>query len=655
MAIRVFNRPIKLIWPVLGLLVILLVLIGLKLWRISLPARSLYSTYSQVQTMMGNPGREDVANLLPLAQQTHQDLLALDAELRPFYGLMKTLDWLPRVGGDVAAAPELIQLGISLSHAGDTLLTAMHPVITTVLEAENIQSELLLPLALTTLQQAGPAFEQARHDIKQARATREAIDITTLSTPITQQLERLDQVLPYADLGFDLAQFGPDLLGATEPKTYLIVAQNNDELRPTGGFISAIGTLTLNQGQIQAFTFEDIYQVDDFSQPYPDAPPQLLRYMLSEIWLARDSNWSPDYPTSVETLRKLYGISRDADVDGVISVDQVALQQIVQALEPVQVAGWPEPATGENVIDLIRLSWSPEGDFSGWDPEWWRNRKNFMGDLAGSLRERVETAPQSLDPAKVLRAALNILDERHAQIWLADEAAQDWVQQRGWDGAIWPTDGDYLMVVDSNLGFNKANAAVQLSIEYEVDLQEDGDPSATLRLMHKNNSQGESACVHRPRYGADYQEIINRCYWTYLRIYVPQESHLLEATPHALSGEFLLSGQDEPAQVEMLSSEGGKSVWGTLLMVPHSQALTTTLHYSLPPNVIEKTDAGWRYRLTVQKQAGTQANRLRVVVKLPQGRRAEQIIPSPTRIADDGRLVFDLALGRDQTIDLIFE
>ena len=130
---------------------------------------------------------------------------------------------------------------------------------------------------------------------------------------------------------------------------------------------------------------------------------------------------------------------------------------------------------------------------------------------------------------------------------------------------------------------------------------------------------------------------------------------MLEATPHALSGEFLLSGQDEPAQVEMLSSEGDKSVWGTLLMVPHGQALTTTFHYSLPPNVIEKTDAGWRYRLTVQKQAGTQANRLRVVVKLPQGRRAEQIIPSPTRIADDGRLVFDLALGRDQTIDLIFE
>ena len=202
--------------------------------------------------------------------------------------------------------------------------------------------------------------------------------------------------------------------------------------------MSAIGTLTLHQGQMESFSFEDIYQVDDFSQPYPDAPPQFLRYMLSEIWLARDANWSPDYPTSVEALLQLYGISRDADVDGVIAVDQVALQQIVRAFEPVQVEGWPEPATGENVIDLVRQSWSPEGDFSGWDLEWWRNRKSFMSDLAGALRTRVETAPQSLDPARVLQTGLTILDHRHAQIWLADEPARAWVRQNGWDGLFGP-------------------------------------------------------------------------------------------------------------------------------------------------------------------------------------------------------------------------
>ena len=87
--------------------------------------RSLYSTYLQVQAVTDSPSREDAAALLPLVGQTHQDLLALDAELRPFYGLMKRLDWLPRVGGDVAAGPALIELGIHLTQAGDTLLTAM--------------------------------------------------------------------------------------------------------------------------------------------------------------------------------------------------------------------------------------------------------------------------------------------------------------------------------------------------------------------------------------------------------------------------------------------------------------------------------------------------------------------------------------------------
>ena len=211
------------------------------------------------------------------------------------------------------------------------------------------------------------------------------------------------------------------------------------------------------------------------------------------------------------------------------------------------------------------------------------------------------------------------------------------------------------MVVDSNLGFNKANAVVQPFIDYQVALQEDGPARASLQLRYKNNSQGENICQHSPRYGADYWEIINRCYWNYVRVYTPEGSHLLEATPHALPGKFLLSGQDEPAHIDTLPPEGGKGVWGTLLMVPHGQTLTTTFAYRLPAEVVEKTDGGWRYRLTVQKQAGTQANRLHVVISLPQGRQPVRITPPATQITDNGRFLFDLSLSLDQTVEVIFE
>lgn len=416
MVIRLFNASNKIKWLILSLLAISLILLGLKLWRISIPSRSLYNTYGQVQQVRANPASLEIATLQPLLHQTHLDLVTLQQELRPFSGLLRNLGWLPRVGGDIQALPDLLALGVSLTEVGDIMLTAMNPVVQAALGDDNVSNTTLVPIAIQTLAQAESEFERARQSLAQARQMREQIQIENLSPRLVEPISLLDRVLPFSDLAFEALKVAPDLLGATEPRTYLVIAQNNDELRPTGGFISAIGTLTLDQGNIVSFTFEDTYAVDDFSKPYPDAPPQLLRYMQSEIWLVRDANWSPDFPTTVKHLLDLYAISRPAKVDGVIAVDQLALQGIVAALEPIHIPNWEEPATGENIVTLIRQSWSPEGDFSGWDAEWWRNRKNFIGDLVAAARARVETSPQNVNWPKLAQAVLRILEDRKSVV-----------------------------------------------------------------------------------------------------------------------------------------------------------------------------------------------------------------------------------------------
>ena len=253
------------------------------------------------------------------------------------------------------------------------------------------------------------------------------------------------------------------------------------------------------------------------------------------------------------------------------------------------------------------------------------------------------------------RAILRLLDERHIQIWLADEAAQAVVQRQGWDGAIRTTAGDYLMVVDSNLGFNKVNAQATTAILYEVTLKRDAPAEANLQLSHQNPSRGEGACVHKPRYGDDYWEIINRCYWDYLRVYAPSGSRLKRATPHPLSGKFLLSQQDEPARVDDLPPEMDKTVWGTLLMVPHRATLQTTFQYTLPERVIQKTAEGWRYTLLVQKQAGTLANELQVILNLPPGSRLVKTTPAPVERDAAGQVIFDLRLDQDRRIEVVFD
>jgi len=654
------KRNFKLKWLVLGVLAIILLLIAVKLWRIGTIARSLYGAYTQVQAIAADPGSLDIMQVQPLVHQSHLDLAALQEELRPFDGLMRRLNWLPKIGGDVAAAPDLLAIGVSMSEVGDIAATAFEPVLPLVADRENLSggSEEIVSAAVATMAASTGDFERAQQSFEELITHRAKIDADTLSPQLAKWVNRLDQVSPFLRLALEFAPVAPDLLGADEPRTYLIVAQNNDELRATGGFLTSVGTLTIEQGQVMTITFEDSYAIDDFSQPYPEPPPQLKRYMSAPIWVFRDANWSPDFSTSAQAMLDLYHISRDMKIDGVIAVDLLALQQIVEVLEPVRISGWDEAATGENVIGLIRQQWSPDQAFEGWNREWFEGRKSFVGDLVAAMRQRIEKSPGSVDWPTLSQAIINILDQRSVQIWLADETAQAIIEEQGWAGVISPLTSDYLMVIDSNLGFNKVNAVVTSSLIYQIQLTEEGGASAVLTVMHKNNSGLDLPCSQTPRSGiggADYWEMIDRCYWNYMRIYTPVGSQLLKAAPRAIDAEYLISGRDEPARVVELPPEAGKSVWGTLMLLPHGQTLETSFHYTLPPSISEKTDGGRRYHLLLQKQAGTAGNRAQVIVHLPQGSQLVRAFPSPDRIGDDGRLEFDLSLVRDQEIEVFFE
>jgi hypothetical protein len=180
-------------------------------------------------------------------------------------------------------------------------------------------------------------------------------------------------------------------------------------------------------------------------------------------------------------------------------------------------------------------------------------------------------------------------------------------------------------------------------------------PAAVLTVTHRNNSRGMSPCNPNPRYGKDYNEIINRCYWNYLRVYTPLGSELLQAAPHAIPGEFVLGGRDEPARVVEWPAEAGKSVWGTFLLVPNGQRVETSFQYTLPVTVARKTDEGWRYHLLLQKQAGTVNNQARVTLQLPPNSQLLKAIPAPDRTVEDGCLEFEFTLLTDRELEVIFE
>ena len=361
------------------------------------------------------------------------------------------------------------------------------------------------------------------------------------------------------------------------------------------GFISGAGFVRLDGGRIVDLKLSDGYSVDDLTQPHPTPPRALTEQMGIQLLTLRDSNWSPDFPESGEVARALFAQDRGITTDGAIALDLEAVRLLVAALEPLQVPGIDQPVTGANVLDWMKRSWAAPQSAAGTVEEaatsdWWLKRKDFMGELMTAALAKLQGGGD-LNASALAQAVVTMLDGRHLQVAVDDPALAKILAEQGWDGGLRPpADSDFLAVVDTNVGFNKTNAAVTEAIAYRVEPANDGlEATLTLTYTHTAPAGAEPLCDRAPRYGDSYDALINRCYWDYLRVYAPGGSELLGA-----------DGLNRPAAEQ---GERGTTVFtGSFSLRPGDQHVVT-LRYRLPQDIADVTP----YRLFVRKQAGTLA------------------------------------------------
>jgi hypothetical protein len=583
-------------WLAVALVVSLLALLGWLGWRAvraGLYARAALDDLDRLQAVMAEPSLD----ALPRAQadiaslQTH--LSEARAAARPFLRLAPLFGWMPRVGRDLAQAPQLLDIAVEVSTAGRLAVDALAPVAELARAGAGLDA---LPQAVAVLEAAGPALAEA--EVRMARAEALRASMTPLTEPrLARQLERIDPLLPLARDALKLARVAPALLGADGPRTYLLLAQNSDELRATGGFISGAGHLTVDRGKLVDLTLKDSYAVDNWEQPKPLAPSALKKHMAADLWVLRDANWSPDFTEAADVARALYAQDQGVMTDGAIALDLEAVRLLVGAVGPLTVTGVDEPVTGENALEWMKRAWeSPAGATAG--PEsggggeaWWAKRKDFMGELVKVALAKVQAGGAAdLDLTAVGRAVYAALDGRHLQVALDDPTARALFAERGWDGGLRPGAGeDFLAVIDTNVGFNKANLFVRQRIDYRVDRDAQGLlATATITWEHTAPAGDETVCDRNAGYGPTYEDLARRCYWNYLRVYAPGGSELLEA-----------SGLNDAAAEA--AERGTTSFTGDFTLKP-GETHAVTLRYRLPDSV--GTTPYW---LLARKQAGAAA------------------------------------------------
>jgi len=642
----------------LGAVILLaLLLLGLKARRIVQAVSLLEGDLSGFQEIMsGSPDLARIASLGPDLERLKTHVDSLRAEAEPFLWLAPSLGWVPEYGCDLAAAPALLDLAGNLADASLLAYQAAQPLLEGAADSEVSLDSAVLNEQLVLAQ---PRYQAARDSLEGVYAARAEIDSACLSPRLRAPLEtQLDPLLPILDDGLSLAVSIPGLLGADEQgtKTYLVLIQNSDELRATGGFITAVGSFVLNKGELLSYQFESSDRFEDWSKPYPQAPWQLSRYMDIPVLVLRDANWFSDYPTTAIWAEYLYAYTGNHSVDGVIAIDQQALIYLLEALGPVSVPGESAPVSHDNLVAYMRSAKQRPPGVEIW--EWAPNRKDFIGNLASAILDKL-FSDRAVSWDDIGRAMLRALEERHILLQVDDPTVTALLARHAWDGALRPGNGDFLMVVDTNMGYNKTNAVVGQKILYDLDLADPARPAGSLVVFHENQAQGVESCQIRERNLSPEDQWllynIDRCYWDYLRVYLPAGTSLVRATPHEVPGEWTINAEAVAAQVDPLEEEiEGVTGFGTLLVVPGGGSLATSFDFALPPRVVSAQPGSnlRSYSLTVQKQPGTLAVPITVLVRLPDG--AQLVSATPAARLENGALQFQADLRTDLHIEIVF-
>ncbi|KXK08979.1 MAG: hypothetical protein UZ21_OP11001000029 [Microgenomates bacterium OLB22] len=413
------------------------------------------------------------------------------------------------------------------------------------------------------------------------------------SRPVGTRIENLQKEFDsIAGLFVDAKPFLkqlPSILGADKEKTYIVLFQNDKELRPTGGFLTAYAIFRVNQGRIKVERSADIYSLDDAIKVHPAAPREILTYHkgVSKLFV-RDSNLSPDYPTSVKYFDDLYQqAANKVPYDGIFTMDTHVLVDTLRILGDTEVRGTIFSARQDARCDCPQVIYKLLDEIDRPVAYLKADRKGILGDLLFAIMQKALGFSPSQYWGPLVQDMLKNLQEKHILVNLNEPGAQESIEKLNYAGRIQPFDGDYLHINDTNFAGAKSNLYVQHAVDSKTTIAPDGTVKRELVITYKN-PKPHSNCNLEDGGGLGRGGLcINATLRNWVRIYVPKGSTL---------GEF--KGSQKKVQTY---DELGKTVYEGFLEVRPLGKSTVTVTYTLPFKVKNEKE----YKLLIQKQPGT--------------------------------------------------
>ena len=352
-------------------------------------------------------------------------------------------------------------------------------------------------------------------------------------------------------------------------KTYLLILQDNAEIRGTGGLMSGMGLVTMHNGNIASLQYYYRNGPELQALVKLDGPASFTNFFGLNYAHLVDSNVQYDFASFAPKVQSDFYNVTGHKVDGIIAVDFTAVEAVMAITGPVTVSG--EVITSRNVADRLHFDAGTVGNAT----------TGILSSLTFDLTRLVldSSVPQKLALYTTLQTLEN---EGHVLIYPNQGF---WFRSAG--GESTPPAGDFISVVDTTLGTGKADLGVTRTIDYHVQLFSDGSAISTLTLTYTNG-----------------------CWWDYdvfSTALVPPGAELVSVqnATHAFMGPEVTNGDGFTA----LSSR----------MLVSANTTGSVTYTCTQPNVVSASGIGNHYDLYIHKQAGITSYILNTSVQLPPG------------------------------------
>ncbi len=378
-------------------------------------------------------------------------------------------------------------------------------------------------------------------------------------------------------------------------RNYLIVFQNNHELRPAGGFISAYGIAKFRYGFFTGLDMADVY--GDIDEHAFMEPPYPMRKLLANRWYKgytfRDANFNPDFPKTAQELTRMLQITKpNLQVSGVIAVNYSFLENLLGSLGQIEVNG--KIFSRDNLFEALEYE---VNNIDQHNPEELKNRKGILKSLASAIIKKI-----LLNPFKLRKASDTIvhsLTAKEIQFYFSDPSLEKLMMSQGWAGE-WPkiTDSDFLAVNEANLGGMKSDRYLQRKVTYHLKVEQ--DPATG-----QQNLVGD-VLIDLYHFGIENIPL-SGSYTGFIRTYVPKGAILLDITP-AYKADL------------WQADDGDLHIFGNIVRLNPGNRIQLHYRYSLPPNLLVRNNY---YRLFIPKQSGISDDYYTIITEFPQGLRVE--------------------------------